>query len=283
MSPEASRPMAVLDDNTGELRSFFLEDKFCTLAARLCIVGLTPPAGTVHPQGAFEVGYERILSFVFCRRGGEEEQGGLCGSVFVMATEIGPVARSRKLQHRAKGRQSNGGVANSRLSGMRYVDVMSSARRERADVSVTKRAREKLGGRKGGDRERGREGESGMVHAQPLGTAFPSKPNCWRWAEPSVSSASLSVHVVHDRDTTRNEVLTNQLNYVSTIFLACARCHHRGQTARIVPGISGVPEELRNLGVGPMLYSMLLRSPGLSDALVEMAGKIGLSSVLKGK
>lgn len=51
-------------------------------------------------------------------------------------------------------------------------------------------------------------------------------------------------------------------------------------TARIVPGISGVPEELRSLGVGPMLYSVLLRSPGLSDALVEMAGKIGLSSVL---
>ncbi|CAM9873693.1 unnamed protein product, partial [Ectocarpus sp. 8 AP-2014] len=40
--------------------------------------------------------------------------------------------------------------------------------------------------------------------------------------------------------------------------------------ARIVPGVSGVPEELRNLGVGPTLYSVLQRSPGLSEALLEM-------------
>ncbi|CAM9779093.1 unnamed protein product, partial [Ectocarpus sp. 4 AP-2014] len=50
--------------------------------------------------------------------------------------------------------------------------------------------------------------------------------------------------------------------------------------ARIVPGVSGVPEELRNLGVGPTLYSVLQRSPGLSEALLEMAGKVGLSSLL---
>lgn len=31
-----------------------------------------------------------------------------------------------------------------------------------------------------------------------------------------------------------------------------------------------------------MLYSVLLRSPGLSDALLEMAAKLGLSS-LSGK
>eukprot|EP00903_Cladosiphon_okamuranus_P015600 g14405.t1 len=49
--------------------------------------------------------------------------------------------------------------------------------------------------------------------------------------------------------------------------------------ARVVPGISGVPEELRNLGVGPTLYSVLLRSPGLPDALVEMAAKLGLSGM----
>lgn len=52
------------------------------------------------------------------------------------------------------------------------------------------------------------------------------------------------------------------------------------RTARMVPGISGVPEELRNLGVGPSLYSVLLRSPGLSEALVEAAGKLGLSTLL---
>lgn len=63
----------------------------------------------------------------------------------------------------------------------------------------------------------------------------------------------------------------NQLELLS-LFPSHAR------TARMVPGISGVPEELRNLGVGPLLYSVLLRSPGLSDALLEMAAKLGLSS-----
>ena len=59
-------------------------------------------------------------------------------------------------------------------------------------------------------------------------------------------------------------------------------CPHPMRAARVVPGVSGVPKELETLGVGPFLYSVLLKSPGFSDALLEMVAKLGLSS-LSGK
>lgn len=50
--------------------------------------------------------------------------------------------------------------------------------------------------------------------------------------------------------------------------------------ARSLPGVSGVPQDLKRLGVGPLLHSFLLRSPGLAESLVETLGKVGLSSLL---
>lgn len=162
--------------------------------------------------------------------------------------------------------------------------LCSSSRRERAGVSFSKSERKII------LTERGREGVEWCMRIV-IGHRVPpiSRNTTEILSNPTVGRilrfVGLAVCVVHDLDSTRMKFNTTILTQSrpNLVFRAFAHQNRHDQTARIVPGISGVPEELRNIGVGPMLYSVLLRSPGLSDALVEIAGKIGLSSMLKGK
>lgn len=56
-------------------------------------------------------------------------------------------------------------------------------------------------------------------------------------------------------------------------------CFHVS-VGRMLPGVSGVPLDLKRLGVGPMLYCFLVRAPGLPEKIVNALANVAISSLL---